>query len=65
MAEKITMREKVGFSLGDGAANFIFQTMMLLQLSFYTDSFGISAAAAGWLPGGCAHWPSSGSLPGA
>ncbi len=49
MAEKITMREKVGFSLGDGAANFIFQTMMLLQLSFYTDSFGISAAAAGWL----------------
>ena len=49
MAEKITMREKVGFSLGDSAANFIFQTMMLLQLSFYTDSFGISAAAAGWL----------------
>jgi glycoside/pentoside/hexuronide:cation symporter, GPH family len=49
MAEKISMREKVGFSLGDSAANFIFQTMMLLQLSFYTDSFGISAAAAGWL----------------
>ena len=49
MAEKITMREKVGFSLGDSAANFIFQTMMLLQLSFYTDSFGISAAAAGLL----------------
>ncbi len=49
MAEKISMREKVGFSLGDGAANFIFQTIMLLQLSFYTDSFGISAAAAGWL----------------
>jgi GPH family glycoside/pentoside/hexuronide:cation symporter len=49
MAEKISMREKVGFSLGDSAANFIFQTMMLLQLSFYTDSFGISAAAAGLL----------------
>ena len=49
MAEKISMREKVGFSLGDGAANFIFQTIMLLQLSFYTDSFGITAAAAGWL----------------
>lgn len=43
------MREKVGFSLGDSAANFIFQTMMLLQLSFYTDSFGISAAAAALL----------------
>ncbi|MGB8491180.1 MAG: MFS transporter [Bacteroidales bacterium] len=49
MEQKVTMREKVGFSLGDSAANFIFQTMMLLQLSFYTDSFGISAAAAGWL----------------
>jgi GPH family glycoside/pentoside/hexuronide:cation symporter len=49
MAEKLRMREKVGFSLGDSAANFIFQTIMLLQLSFYTDSFGISAAAAGWL----------------
>ena len=49
MAEKLSMREKVGFSLGDSAANFIFQTLMLLQLSFYTDSFGISAAAAGWL----------------
>ncbi len=49
MTEKISMREKIGFSLGDGAANFIFQTIMLLQLSFYTDSFGISAAAAGWL----------------
>jgi GPH family glycoside/pentoside/hexuronide:cation symporter len=49
MSEKLKMREKVGFSLGDSAANFIFQTIMLLQLSFYTDSFGISAAAAGWL----------------
>jgi Na+/melibiose symporter-like transporter len=49
MAEKISIREKVGFSLGDSAANFVFQTIMLLQLSFYTDSFGISAAAAGWL----------------
>jgi GPH family glycoside/pentoside/hexuronide:cation symporter len=45
MTEKISLREKVGFSLGDAAANFIFQTIMLLQLSFYTNSFGISAAA--------------------
>ncbi len=43
MEQKITIREKVGFSLGDAAANFIFQTIMLLQLSFYTDTFGISA----------------------
>ena len=43
--EKISVREKIGFSLGDAAANFIFQTIMLLQLSFYTNTFGISAAA--------------------
>lgn len=44
--QKLSVKEKVGFSLGDGAANFIFQTLMLLQMSFYTDTFGLSAAAA-------------------
>ena len=34
MEQKITIREKIGFSLGDAAANFIFQTIMLLQLQF-------------------------------
>ncbi|MBN2273953.1 MAG: MFS transporter [Bacteroidales bacterium] len=47
--QKLSVAEKLGFSLGDGAANFIFQTIMLLQLSFYTDTFGISAVAAGTL----------------
>ncbi len=47
--EKISVKEKIGFSLGDGAANFIFQTIMILQLSFYTDTFGLSAAAAATL----------------
>ncbi|MCX6300705.1 MAG: MFS transporter [Bacteroidia bacterium] len=47
--EKLSAREKIGYSLGDGAANFIFQTMMLLQLSFYTDTFGLTAAAAATL----------------
>jgi len=47
--EKISVKEKIGFSLGDGAANFIFQTFMILQLSFYTDTFGLTAAAAATL----------------
>ncbi len=47
--QKITIREKVGFALGDAAANFIFQTLMLLQFNFYTKGFGITAAAAGVL----------------
>jgi Na+/melibiose symporter-like transporter len=46
---KLSVKEKVGYSLGDGAANFIFQTMMLLQLSFYTDTFGLTAGAAATL----------------
>ena len=47
--ERLSVREKVGYSLGDTAANFIFQTMIIFQLAFYTDTFGISAAAAGTL----------------
>jgi GPH family glycoside/pentoside/hexuronide:cation symporter len=47
--EQLSAQEKIGYSLGDGAANFIFQTMMLLQLSFYTDTFGLTAAAAATL----------------
>jgi len=39
----------MGYSLGDSAANFIFQTMVILQLNFYTDTFGITAAAAATL----------------
>jgi GPH family glycoside/pentoside/hexuronide:cation symporter len=49
ISQKLTLREKIGFSLGDGAANFIFQTIMLLQLSFYTDAFGLTAGVATWL----------------
>ena len=49
ISHKLSIREKIGFSLGDGAANFIFQTIMLLQLSFYTDAFGLTAGVATWL----------------
>jgi sugar (glycoside-pentoside-hexuronide) transporter len=47
--EKLSVVEKVGYGLGDTAANFIFQTMVMFQLAFYTDTFGITAAAAGTL----------------
>jgi len=46
---KLSVKEKVAYSLGDMAANFIFQTMLALQLSFYTDTFGLTAAQAGTL----------------
>lgn len=47
--EKLSVTEKVGYGIGDAAANFIFQTMIIFQLAFYTDTFGITAAAAGTL----------------
>jgi sugar (glycoside-pentoside-hexuronide) transporter len=46
---RITVKEKVGYAFGDAAANFVFQTMLVFQLAFYTDTFGITAAAAGTL----------------
>lgn len=46
---KLLKREKIGYGFGDGAANFVFQTMLIFQLPFYTNVFGITAAAAGTL----------------
>ena len=45
--EKIKMKEKVGYATGDLACNFIYQTVSSYLLFFYTDVFGITAAAAG------------------
>ncbi|MGE5486656.1 MAG: MFS transporter [bacterium] len=44
---RISVKEKIGYGLGDMAANFVFQTLLAFQLNFYTDTFGLSAAAAG------------------
>ncbi len=46
---KLSFVEKVGYSLGDSAANFIFQTVMMFLMIFYTDVLGISGVAAGWI----------------
>lgn len=45
--EKLSIKEKVGYSLGDVASNLFFQTFLFYLMFFYTDVFGISAAAAG------------------
>lgn len=45
--EKVPLREKIGYSLGDAAANLVFQMMMIYQLKFYTDVFGLEGAIAG------------------
>jgi sugar (glycoside-pentoside-hexuronide) transporter len=47
MIEKLSFTEKFGYSLGDLAANFVFQALLALQLDFYTHTFGLTAAQAG------------------
>lgn len=46
-SERLSLKEKIGYSLGDTASNLFFQTFMLFLLYFYTDVFGIPAAVAG------------------
>jgi len=41
---KLSVREKVGYALGDVATNFFFQSMILYQNRFYTDTVGLSPA---------------------
>ncbi|EDY82142.1 sugar (Glycoside-Pentoside-Hexuronide) transporter subfamily [Verrucomicrobiia bacterium DG1235] len=45
--EKLSFTENFGFGLGDMASNFFFQTFNIFLLYYYTDVFGIGAAAAG------------------
>lgn len=45
--QKLSIREKLAYGLGDSAANFIGATQGTFLLFFYTDVFGISAQTAG------------------
>lgn len=43
----LKLTEKIGYALGDTASNLFWMTFMFYLLYFYTDVFGLSAAAAG------------------
>jgi GPH family glycoside/pentoside/hexuronide:cation symporter len=43
---RLSVKEKIGYSIGDTASNLIFQMYVLFLLYFYTDVFGITAKAA-------------------
>jgi GPH family glycoside/pentoside/hexuronide:cation symporter len=47
ISSKLSIREKVGYSLGDTASHFVWDMVGFWLLFFYTDIYGISAAAAG------------------
>lgn len=44
---KLSLLQRIGFGSGDLAQNLIYQTVSMYLLIFYTNVFGISAAAAG------------------
>jgi len=47
ISPRLSVREKLGYSFGDIATNFFFQSMILYQTRFYTDTVGLSAVAVG------------------
>src|SRR6188508_120782 len=44
--EKLSVKEKIGYSLGDLAANLVFQTLMTYLAYFYTDIYGLKTSDA-------------------
>lgn len=44
-SHKLPVHEKVGYALGDAAANFVWRSSFFLPI-FYTDTFGLTAQAA-------------------
>jgi len=42
---KLSLREKIGYSMGDAAANFVWRSGFFIPI-FYTDTFGLAAAHA-------------------
>ncbi|MDY0393510.1 glycoside-pentoside-hexuronide (GPH):cation symporter [Virgibacillus halophilus] len=48
-SEKLSIKEKLSYGVGDIASNFVWGIVTSYLLFFYTDIFGITAAAAGTL----------------
>ena len=42
-SQVLSVREKIGYSLGDLAANLVFQTLITYLAYFYTDIYGLTS----------------------
>ena len=49
MQTSLSLKEKVGYGLGDAAANLVWRGALAYLAVFYTDTFGLTAAAAAML----------------
>jgi len=45
--EKLSIKEKLGFSAGEYSSSIVWQTLMFFLPAFYTDTFGLTAASVG------------------
>lgn len=46
-SEILSVKEKIGYGMGDAASHIIFDNVMLYMMFFYTDIFGIPAGFVG------------------
>lgn len=51
LADKLSVKEKIGYAMGDVASNLFWMVFVFFGMYFYTDVFGISAAAVGTMFG--------------
>ena len=47
MSDVLSVKEKIGYGMGDAASHIIFDNVMLYMMFFYTDIFGIPAGFVG------------------
>ena len=47
--DKLNLKEKIGYALGDGAANIAWRGVATFLFIFYTDVFGLSPITVGIL----------------
>jgi len=46
-SEKLSIKEKLGFSAGEYSSSIVWQTLMFFLPAFYTDTFGLSLTSVG------------------
>ncbi|HAV2161340.1 TPA: MFS transporter, partial [Enterobacter cloacae] len=47
VSEKIPVREKIGYSLGDAASHIVFDSSVAILAYYYTDIYGLPPAVMG------------------
>ncbi len=51
---RLSIKEKIGYGMGDAGCNIIFGAIMLFVNYFYTDIFGLAPALVGlWVKTSC------------